>query len=129
VLFRSRDEGVAIVKDLITARLHQFQRVIDQELPALCAEHRLDQTDRQMLDERVVELQDWIAAILNWHVETGRYEESLLADRYQPTPAVGRDAPAHRGLADIGPSGLGISAAKLSDLVSRLRRSAVDRDA
>ena len=53
-------------------------------------------------------LYDWMAGVLNWHVETGRYREAEL--RYRES-RVRSSPPPRRSLA--GPTGLGTSAARV----------------
>ncbi|KAA8881952.1 germacradienol/geosmin synthase [Nocardia colli] len=79
------EAGVAIVNDLLTARMQQFERIVGSELPALYAEYELGQDVRDSLDRRVVELQDWMAGIVHWHQSCGRYKEAQLEDRYRPS--------------------------------------------
>ncbi|WP_395109051.1 germacradienol/geosmin synthase [Actinomadura sp. SCN-SB] len=100
-----RDEAVAIVADLMTSRLRQFERAIAGDLPALAEEHRLDEEARQALDGYVTRLWDWMAGILKWHRKTRRYGEPDLLARY----------PRHGGerLVLPGPNGLGTSATRI----------------
>lgn len=105
-----RDRAVTIVNDLMTARLQQFERVVDIELPTLYEEYDLDEDARRVLDQRATELQDWVAGILNWHIGCGRYREPELLARFRPQPAqpVARPQPTfHR------PTGLGTSAFRI----------------
>ena len=75
----------------------------------------LDDRPRPDVRERVLayvsELEDWMAGILNWHRECGRYKDALLA--------TGRPAGGPRGLPPprpLGPTGLGTSAARVPPL-------------
>jgi germacradienol/geosmin synthase len=76
--------ALTIVRDLMTARVRQFQHVVDVELPALVEESGLASQAREALSQYTTELQDWMAGILNWHRGTGRYQEEEL--RYRPLP-------------------------------------------
>jgi germacradienol/geosmin synthase len=103
-----RDEAVAIVHDLMKARLRQFQRTAATALPALAEEHDLDEDARRALDGHVTDLENWIAGILAWHRESPRYREDDLRERYPRR---------HRGdrlerLVLPGPGGLGTSATR-----------------
>ncbi len=89
-----RDEAVGVVADLIRARLEQFELLASQELPAVADEFGLDDDARGALDAYVQGLRDWVAAILNWHVETSRYREEELA----PLPSFGPGAVSSGGL-------------------------------
>ncbi len=89
----TKDEAVAVVCDLIRVRLEQFELVASTELPVVAEECDLDAEAREALDCYVEELRNWVAAILNWHVETSRYREEEL-----------------RPLPDLGPGAVGWSA-------------------
>jgi germacradienol/geosmin synthase len=73
-----RDQAVAVVNDLMTARVEQFVRTRDHEIPALCDEFGFTAAQRRAVDSYVRELEDWMAAVLNWHQKTVRYGESEL---------------------------------------------------
>jgi germacradienol/geosmin synthase len=73
-----KDQAVAIVNDLMTARVEQFTRTRDHEIPALCEEFDFTAEQRKAVDSYVRELEDWMAAILNWHQKTSRYPEPEL---------------------------------------------------
>jgi|GEM_PF-545416 len=126
-----RDTALRIGLDLMASRLRQFEHVSTRELPVLCDDLELGAEAREVLDGYVRELRDWMAAILNWHRECRRYDESELrrpvgapAPAASPTAsaaasAAGRGgagappaAPAH-GLPS-GPAGLGTSAARVA---------------
>jgi germacradienol/geosmin synthase len=102
-------QSVSVVNDLMTSRLLQFRHIIATELPVLVDDFNLDVDTRDVLDAYVVGLQDWMAGILDWHMLTGRYDESVLRRRY-------RTPPQRFG----GPTGLGTSAA-LRDLLGGMR--------
>jgi germacradienol/geosmin synthase len=103
-----RDRAVELVNDLMTARMRQFEHIVDDELPALFDQLELDGDVRDALYGYVRELEHWLAGILRWHLGTHRYEEAEL--RYHP--AVDR-----RPFG--GPTGLGTSAADVRRLVAR----------
>jgi germacradienol/geosmin synthase len=107
-----RQHAVRVVNNLMTSRLQQFEHIIDAELPFVADEFGLDADARHALDAYVVELQDWMAGTLNWHMLTGRYGESALRRRYRrPLRWAG------------GPTGLGTSATVLN-LLSGVRAPA-----
>ncbi|WP_225729599.1 MULTISPECIES: germacradienol/geosmin synthase [unclassified Nocardia] len=110
-----RDRAVRIVADLLDARVRQFQRVVERDLPALYEEYHLDATARRILDRRAHEFQDWMIGILNWHIETGRYKEPWLLDRH-------RAAGPRWSLA--GPTGIGTCAARVGEIRARMQRTA-----
>jgi len=74
----SKEQAVAMVNDLMTARVEQFIRTRDHEIPALCEEFGFNAAQRGAVDSYVRELQDWMSAILNWHRKTVRYGEAEL---------------------------------------------------
>ncbi|PRX02908.1 UNVERIFIED_ORG: germacradienol/geosmin synthase [Actinomadura viridilutea] len=76
--------AVGIVHDLLNARLRQFQRTANLELPVLYDDFDLDADARALLDGYVLDLENWLAAILNWHRNTRRYREPDLRSRYAP---------------------------------------------
>ncbi|WP_305039971.1 family 2 encapsulin nanocompartment cargo protein terpene cyclase [Frankia sp. Cj3] len=101
-LERDREGAVAVVNDLMTARLRQFEHIVSSELPVLFDSFGLDADARGTLCGYVTELQNWLAGILRWHQGTRRYEESELRRHGAAgTPPFG------------GPTGLGTAAARL----------------
>ena len=58
----------------------------EAELPALAEQYELDEKGRQSLDEYVLQLQNWLAGILNWHRGCDRYTEPGLLRRYGTGP-------------------------------------------
>ncbi|PXX60983.1 germacradienol/geosmin synthase [Nocardia tenerifensis] len=116
-------DGVAIVNDLLTARMQQFERIVGSELPALYREYDLGKDVRDSIDRRAAELQDWLAGVVHWHRSTGRYKEPQLADRYRPAAApvdpmaeIPSPTPAY-----TRPSGIGTGAARIDGLCRSLR--------
>ncbi|MFC6882618.1 MULTISPECIES: terpene synthase family protein [Actinomadura] len=139
-----RDDAVAIVNDLMTERLRQFEHLAAAEVPAVAAEFRLSREGRAALDAYVDELRDWMAGIFRWHHRTERYDEATLHERFgvpdtDPSPATGT-APAPHSDSDAepdtavpsspaaaarvlgGPTGLGTSAARLYAAFARSAR-------
>ncbi|WP_069162454.1 terpene synthase family protein [Nocardia altamirensis] len=111
-----KDEAVGMVNDLMTARMHQFERIVTSELPTLYEEYDLTPEARAALDRRAEELQDWMAAILNWHRHSGRYPEAQLEERYRPAAA---PKPSY----DFRhPTGIGTSAVRIDGLQRSLDR-------
>lgn len=66
-------EAVAIVNDLMTARIRQFEPIAVTELPALADDRGLSTPERDALATYVDQLRDWMAGILAWHLGTRRY--------------------------------------------------------
>jgi germacradienol/geosmin synthase len=97
-----QDRAIAIVNDLITARMRQFEHIVARELPTLSEEFGVEQA---ALTRYAGQLQDWMAGVLNWHLNIRRYDEDELRSR--PFTSLRRFA---------GPTGLGTSARR--DLVS-----------
>ncbi|MCK9901641.1 germacradienol/geosmin synthase [Frankia sp. Cpl3] len=99
----STERAVAVVNDLMTARMHQFEHIVDRELPALFAAYGLTDQARDGLLRYVADLKNWLAAVLRWHQRTRRYDEGEL----RAHPAA--------GVPPFGsPTGLGTSAARLA---------------
>ncbi|MFB7915694.1 germacradienol/geosmin synthase [Streptomyces sp. NPDC056061] len=105
--------GVEIVHDLMKSRLRQFRHVAEHELPVLYDDFELDAEARETLAGYVLELEHWLAGILIWHRDCRRYREQDL----------------RRGTATAshlsGPTGLGVSAARVTALFAPLSRSGV----
>ncbi|MFH8557169.1 germacradienol/geosmin synthase [Streptomyces celluloflavus] len=93
--------ALAIIHDLMTSRMSEFQHVAAHQLPVLYDDFRLSAEARAALDGYVKELENWLAGILTWHRECRRYREADL--RHGPG-SVQRL---------MGPTGLGTSAARL----------------
>ncbi|KAA5838370.1 germacradienol/geosmin synthase [Saccharopolyspora hirsuta] len=96
------DRAFQVVHDLMDARLRQFERTVDVELPALFEEQDLDAETRATLTRYASELQDWMAGILNWHRECRRYFDTELRHNVP------------LGIPLPRPTGLGTSAARIS---------------
>nr|WP_184782378.1 germacradienol/geosmin synthase [Nocardia transvalensis] len=113
-----RDEAAAVVHALLVARLERFRRVAERELPALCDEYDLGPDLRRVLERRAAQLRDWIAGIAHWHLTCRRYTEPELLERFLPdrVPEPAR-RPARAPV--LGPHGLGTSAARIPELLSR----------
>ncbi|MEU6367931.1 germacradienol/geosmin synthase Cyc2 [Streptomyces sp. NPDC046931] len=73
--------AVRIVGDLMNQRMRQFQHVAAQELPVLYEDFALSREARAVLDGYVVELQNYMSGILNWHRGCHRYGAADLARR------------------------------------------------
>ncbi|SCF81893.1 terpene synthase family protein [Streptomyces sp. Ncost-T10-10d] len=99
--------GVAIVHDLMQSRLRQFLHVAEQELPLLYDDFELDAEAREILAGYVQELKHWMAGILIWHRDCRRYREQDLRR--------GTGTPWHLS----GPTGLGVSAARVTALFAQ----------
>lgn len=88
----SRSQAAEIVRDLMTARMQQFERIVAVELPALYDHLRLSTAARDGIDAYVVQLQDWMSGIVRWHEDTDRYDESTLL-RAEAAPASAAPSP------------------------------------
>ena len=115
-------EALTVVNNLMTARMQQFQHIVDQELPALYDDFDLSDEARCALDGYAAELKDWMAGILNWHHGCFRYDEaSLLRHHAPPVPSASVPSASVPSPAVLTPgawrppvpSGLGTSAARL----------------
>ena len=103
----SQERAFEVVNGLMTARIEQFEHIVNLELPALFDDFALDAAGRDALLGYAQELKDWLAGILSWHVGCRRYTEADLR-------RVVADAPARVGAL----TGLGTSAARIGRLVS-----------
>ncbi|RJQ76148.1 germacradienol/geosmin synthase [Pseudonocardiaceae bacterium YIM PH 21723] len=92
----SQEEGLRLTLKLMDARMAQFERIVEVELPQLCADWKLDRAGREAIFAYARELQDWMAAILVWHTDTTRYGEREL--REHPVGPHGLLRKAERGL-------------------------------
>ncbi len=97
-----RRRAVGVVNDLMTARMRQFERIVAEELPVLCADYGLDQATSDAVFAYADALQNWMAGVLEWHRRTARYVPSRLRYRSAPGQALG------------AASGLGTSAVRLA---------------
>ncbi|MFC9911306.1 germacradienol/geosmin synthase Cyc2 [Streptomyces sp. NPDC127197] len=73
--------ALGVVHDLMTQRMQQFQHVAAQELPVVYDDFDLSDEARAIMQGYVVDLQNWMAGILNWHREVDRYKADWLARR------------------------------------------------
>lgn len=98
----SQSRAFEITYALMDARLGQFVRGVEVELPKFFDDVALAPDVRAALTRYTDELKDWIAGIRNWHLETSRYREDELR------------TPANAGAFRRGPSGLGTSGLRLT---------------
>ncbi|ONH59181.1 Geosmin synthase [Frankia sp. CcI49] len=102
------ERAMAVVNDLMTARMRQFEHIVDRELPAMFDAFGLAEDARAAVGRHVGELRNWMAGVLRWHEGTRRYDESEL--RRHPAA----------GVPPFGsPTGLGTSAARLAAGIAR----------
>ena len=99
-------EAVAVINDLMTARVEQFEYLIATKLPALLDDFQLDASARAKVARYVKDVENFMAGLFNWHRNTGRGTEPVLLR----SPTVGRVL--------HGPSGLGTSARLISKIGS-----------
>ncbi|XXX80778.1 family 2 encapsulin nanocompartment cargo protein terpene cyclase [Sorangium sp. So ce134] len=99
-----KERAVAVVNDLMRARVEQFEHIVATELPALFDDLSLGAGARERLTRYVKDIENWMAGALHWHRRTKRYVEAAL----QRTPTAGRLL--------YGPGGLGTSAARIASL-------------
>ncbi|MFF5480212.1 germacradienol/geosmin synthase Cyc2 [Streptomyces sp. NPDC012935] len=70
-----------VVHDLMTQRMQQFEHVAAHELPIVYEDFGLSEEAREIMANYVVDLQNWMAGILNWHREVDRYKAEYLSRR------------------------------------------------
>ncbi|MFD8914898.1 germacradienol/geosmin synthase Cyc2 [Streptomyces sp. NPDC059575] len=73
--------ALAVVHDLMTQRMEQFEHVIAHELPVLYEDFQLSEEARAEMGLYVLDLQNWLAGILNWHRSVDRYKAEWLGGR------------------------------------------------
>jgi germacradienol/geosmin synthase len=76
--------ALAVIHDLMTSRMRQFQHVAAHELPVLYDDFGLDAEARRALASYVTELENWLSGIKVWHEGCRRYREEDL--RRTPDP-------------------------------------------
>ncbi|SDG24708.1 germacradienol/geosmin synthase [Lentzea fradiae] len=86
---------------LMDARLDQFVRSVETDLPRMFDDLALDASARAGLTRYADELKDWIIGIIHWHEQTSRYDDAGMFPVFHQ-----------------GPSGLGTSALRLTSRVS-----------
>ncbi|MFE2513665.1 germacradienol/geosmin synthase Cyc2 [Streptomyces naganishii] len=73
--------ALSVVHDLMTQRMRQFEHVVAHELPVLYDDFELSEEARAAMAGYVLDLQNWMAGILNWHRRVDRYKAEWLARR------------------------------------------------
>ncbi|GGW64356.1 germacradienol/geosmin synthase [Streptomyces lucensis JCM 4490] len=73
--------ALGVVHDLTTQRMRQFEHVAAHELPVLYDDFDLSEEARAAMDGYVLDLQNWLAGILNWHRGVDRYKAEWLGRR------------------------------------------------
>lgn len=101
-----------IVAKLMTARIRQFEHILANDLPRLFEEFDLDEQARQLLTRHANDLKEWMSGILEWHRTCARYTEAELRRSRTPGRATGFP---------FLPTGLGTSAARITEAVSATR--------
>ena len=114
-----------VVNDLMTSRLHQFENILETELPFVVESFDLDEENQATLAGWVEMMKDWMAGILVWHQVTGRYTEPVLERTRTPGALISAaSSGSHLGL-----SGLGTSAARIAGGVHAMLESTADAPA
>jgi germacradienol/geosmin synthase len=99
-------QAVEIVNNLMTARIQQFQHIVETELPVLFDDFNLDESSRKKLLEYITKLEQWMCGIPIWHKSVDRYKEFELRNSASPIVRLLN-----------APRGLGTSAARLGGLI------------
>ncbi len=112
-----RDTALAMVNNLMTARMQQFEQLVTVDLPTMFDDFGLADDVRQTLLGYAGELQNWMSGILVWHRGCDRYDEpSLLRRAGKPITE-----PVKTFRIPHGATGLGTSAAKTYQLAGTRR--------
>ena len=101
-----RTKAAGVVNDLMTARMQQFQHLIDTELPDVLDDFELDEAAREKIARYITGLQNWMSGIIVWHRTVDRYKESELRNTRK------------LGFRPGSLSGLGTSAARIASIYS-----------
>ncbi|GGS15187.1 terpene synthase [Actinokineospora fastidiosa] len=109
-----RTAALAVVGDLIDARMREFRHVTENELPILFEDYDLGDEARETLRNYVGELQNWMAGILNWHEGCHRYTPEALEKHTAPA------AVQALGTTGLGMTGLGIGTDRIGTAALRL---------
>ncbi|MEU1731793.1 germacradienol/geosmin synthase [Streptosporangium sp. NPDC020145] len=125
-----------VVADLMTARMRQFQHIVEEDLPAMFEEFGLGDEVRGVLTRHADGLKEWMSGILEWHRRCARYTEAELrrhhhgsvsavvpatvVSRFLPSgpgtsalrlrPAAARDVPSSPAPAPAAPAPAGVAA-------------------
>jgi germacradienol/geosmin synthase len=97
-------QAALVVRDLMTARLEQFQHLTANELPGVLDHFNLDKPTREKVARYITGLELWVSGILVWHQTVARYKESELRTTRKLGHKVG------------SLTGLGTSAARIASL-------------
>lgn len=97
-------QAVEIVNHLMTARAQQFEHIVETELPSLCDDFNLDESNREKLFGYVEKLQQWMCGVLRWHIQVDRYKETELRSTLA-------------GQLLKGPRGLGTASTQIGTLI------------
>lgn len=95
------ERAFEVVTDLVHARLAEFDHAAATELPALYRDDATEETLRGFVQE----LRDWMAGIVHWHGNVGRYTEPELGYHPMTVSVFG------------GPTGIGTSSLRISSLL------------
>jgi germacradienol/geosmin synthase len=95
-----------VVRDLMTARITQFQHLVAHELPEVLDRFDLNKPARDKVATYIAGFEIWMAGILVWHRSVARYKESELRNTRKLGHKIGRL------------TGLGTSAARIAALYS-----------
>jgi germacradienol/geosmin synthase len=73
--------ALGVVHDLMTQRMRQFEHVAAHELPVVYDDFGLSDEAREIMENYVVDLQNWLSGILHWHRTVDRYKADYLSRR------------------------------------------------
>jgi germacradienol/geosmin synthase len=77
-----------VVNNLMTARMQQFEKISDVDLPAMYDDLELAGPVRDALQRHVQDLREWLSGILEWHRKCVRYTEAELLRAHSPVAGV-----------------------------------------
>ncbi|WP_078624463.1 terpene synthase family protein [Streptomyces monomycini] len=111
--------ALAIVHDLMTSRMREFQHVAKNELPVLYDDFDLSGAARELLDGYVKELENWMSGILTWHQGCRRYREEDLVRHKGRGRGAGTGAVGAVGVKGVGVKGVGVKGVGAPAFVGR----------
>jgi germacradienol/geosmin synthase len=101
-----RAKAALVVRDLMAARMQQFEHIVATELPGVLDDFALDKQARAKIGKYITGLQNWMSGIVVWHETVTRYKEFELRNTRK------------LGFRPGSLTGLGTSAARIASMYS-----------
>ncbi|WP_460406201.1 cholesterol oxidase substrate-binding domain-containing protein [Actinophytocola sediminis] len=107
--------AVGMVNDVLTTRVKEMEKVVDDDLPRLLDHTGADTATRANVLEYCQGLQRWAAGIYQWSIGNPRYADPALWPRPRNAMTVATDRPPHF------PEGIAVSRQEFRNWVGELR--------